>query len=457
MKKIEQKVLKFIDEKNLIEPGDKVLIGFSGGPDSVFLLYFLKKYSRKLKISIGALHINHLLRGKEADKDELFCKKFCKEFSIPFFSKRINVKGIASKEKISFEEAGRIIRYKEYEEILVNEGFNKIATAHNADENVETVLLNLIKGAGLKGISGIPPIREKIIRPILILSKREILDYLNHFQIKYRTDLSNLTDDAERNFLRNQVIPLIKERLNPSLSNTLLKSSEIFRNINNIIKKKIDKSSEKIFSKNKNQLSISINELKKIEIEYRSEILRKIFSEESKIQISYDDCLKILSLINKQAGKSIQLFGNLKVTKERNELIVQKVNDKKDFEPIFVKTGSTINLNGKKLSIKPVKETRTIKKIFSLNRNLEFINGDNISRDFLLREWKSGDRFFPFGMKGSKKISDFLNEQKIPSFEKKEHFVLLNENKIVWVIGLRLDNRFKITPETKKVYQLCLS
>ena len=457
MKKIEQKVLKFIDEKNLIRQGDKVLIGFSGGPDSVFLLYFLKKYSRKLKIFIGALHINHLLRGKEADKDEQFCKKFCKDLSIPFFSKRINVKGVASKEKMSLEETGRIIRYKEYEKVFVKEGFNKIATAHNADENAETVLLNLIKGAGLKGISGIPPLREKIIRPILILSKKEILDYLNHFQINYRTDLSNLIDDAERNFLRNQVIPLIKERLNPSLSNTLLKSSEIFRNINNIIKKKINKSSEKIFSKNKNQLSISIKELKKIEIEYRSEILRKIFSEEFNIQISYDDCIKILSLINKQAGKSIQLFGSIKVLKERNELIVQKVNDKKVVEPIIIKTGDTINLNDKKLSIKAFKETGTNKKKYSLNRNIEFIDGDNISRDFLLREWKSGDRFFPLGMKGSKKISDFLNEQKIPSLEKKEHLVLLNENKIVWVVGLRLDNRFKITPETKKVYQLCLS
>ncbi len=454
MKKIEQKVLKFIDEKNLLKKNDKVLVGLSGGPDSVFLLHFLKKYSLKLKISFGALHINHLLRGKEADKDELFCMELCKELSVKFYEVKKNIKEIASKNKISLEEAGRKIRYEEYDKILLKEGYNKVATAHNADENAETVLLNLIKGSGIQGLSGIPVLRNNIIRPILVLTKQEIIDYLDYYKLKYRTDLSNFSSDAERNFLRNQVIPLIKKRLNPSLPNTLLKSSEVFRNINNIFKKKIDEASKKLISKNEEHLSISLTGLNKIESELRSEIIRQIFNQEFNIQVSFDDTKKILSLINKQAGKKIQLFDKINVIRERKELTVEKEKVKKKFKPVVINVGGSVKIDNKSFSIKKI---RSVKKKYSINKNLEFINGDNISSNFILRKWTNGDRFFPFGMKGSKKVSDFLNEQKIPSIKKKEQMVLLNQNRIVWVVGLRLDENFRVTSETKKVYQLCLS
>ena len=454
MKKIEQKVLKFISDKNLLEENDKVLVGLSGGPDSVFLLHFLKKYSKKLKITVGAVHINHMLRGKEADKDEKFCKKLSEKLSVSFFSVKKNIKSVALEEKISIEEAGRKIRYKEFDEISVKEGYIKIATAHNADENAETVLLNLIKGAGLRGLSGIPPSRSKIIRPILILTKQEILKYLEHHKIKYRTDLTNLTDDAERNFLRNRVIPLIKKKLNPSLSNTLLKSSEVFRNIDNLVKKKIDEASDMLVTEKEDYISLSLKEFSKIETEYRSEFLRFIFNEKFGIQISFDDCSTILSLLKKQTGKSVQVTDRIIVLKERTDLIIRKEKIKKDFETSTLSIDESIKINNKELSIK---EVRTNKKKFSFDKNLEFISGDSITPNFIIRRWESGDRFYPLGMKGSKKVSDFLNEQKIQSFKKREQMVLLNQDRIVWVLGLRLDERFKVTPETKKVYQLCLS
>ncbi len=454
MKKIEQKVLKFINEKKLIEKNDKVLVALSGGPDSVFLLHFLKKYSAKFKITFGAVHINHLLRELQANKDELFCKQLSEKLDIPFYSVRKNVKSFAVKEKVSTEEAGRIIRYKEFERIALKKGYTKIATAHNCDDNAETVLLNLIKGAGLRGISGIPPFREKIIRPILALTKEEIFNYLNFYKIKYRTDRTNLKDDYERNFLRNQVIPLIKKRLNPSLSNTLLKSSEIFRDINSVLKKKIDKITKSVVSKKKDHISLSLTELKKNEKEYWSKIFRFIFEKEFKSQISFDDCKKIISLIDKQAGKSIQIFNKIKVIKERNELIIQRKKSELNFKPVIINKGEKITIDDKKLSITEVEK---IDSAFSYNKNIEFISGDITDKNFRIRRWLPGDRFYPFGMKGSKKVSDFLNEQKISSFKKKEQMILLNNNRIVWVIGLRLDNRFRINSSTKKILELCLS
>ncbi len=229
MKKTEQKVLRFIDEKNLIEKDDRILVALSGGPDSVFLLHFLNKYSKKFKISFAAIHINNRLRGKAASADENFCKELTKKLGVRFYSIKRNVKAFAKKLKVSTEEAGRLIRYEEFESLSAKESFTKIATAHIADDNAETVLLNLIKGTGLNGISGIPYSRGKIIRPLLVLTKEEIVQYLKFYKINYRTDLTNLQSDYERNFLRNEVVPLIKKRLNPSLENTLLKSSEVFQ------------------------------------------------------------------------------------------------------------------------------------------------------------------------------------------------------------------------------------
>jgi len=454
MKRIEQKALKFIGEQNLINKNDKILIGLSGGPDSVFLIHFLKKYSKKFKIDIGALHINHQLRGKDADKDEQFCKKLCEKLSVEFYSVKKDVKAYSKDKKISIEAAGRKIRYNEYERILKEKGYNKIATAHNADENAETVLLNLIKGSGLRGLSGIPPKRNNIIRPVLCLTKEEILLYLKENKIKYRTDLTNFTDDAERNYLRNKVIPLISGKLNPSFSNTVLKSSEVLRKIYNLINKNIQQKAGKLVKQNDDYVTISIDEFNKIDEEYRSEILRYIFDKYFDVQISFNDCDKILSLINKQTGRSTFISGKIKIVRERNDLLIKKEKLLSEEKVFTVKPGETIKLNDHLLSIK---EVGTIIPGHSSNKNLEYINGDNTSDTFLVRRWLPGERFFPFGMKGSKKVSDFLNEQKILSVKKKEQLVLLNNDRIVWVIGLRLDERFRITPETKKVYQLCLS
>ena len=174
MKDIEQKVIRFIKENEILFSGEKILVALSGGPDSVFLLHFLNKYRKKFKIEIAAAHINHLLRGKDSERDELFCKAICEELSISFYCVRKNIKSYSKKNKISLETAGRKIRYDFFEKVSKKNKYNKIVTAHNADDNAETVLLNLIKGTGIKGIAGIPVRRNNIVRPILALTKKEI-------------------------------------------------------------------------------------------------------------------------------------------------------------------------------------------------------------------------------------------------------------------------------------------
>lgn len=224
MKSTEQKVIKFIQNHSLINNDDKILVAFSGGPDSVFLLYFLKKFTKKFGIHIAAFHLNHSLR-KSADKEQKFCEKFCDNSSIPFYTLKVDVKTFADQNKISVEEAGRILRYKYLQGYAKDGGFNKIATAHNADDNAETVLLNIAKGTGVKGISGIPVKRENIIRPVLCIRKSEIESYLKQNKIDYVVDKSNLTLKYERNFIRLKIISELEKKLNPQFVNSVLSTS----------------------------------------------------------------------------------------------------------------------------------------------------------------------------------------------------------------------------------------
>jgi len=452
MKKLEQKIIKFIDEKNLIAKNDKILVALSGGPDSVLLLHFLNKYSRRFQIKIGAAHINHKIRGKEADLDEKFCRDLTGKLNIDFYSARKNVNHFALKNKLSLEEAGRTIRYRILESIRKKYKYNKIATAHNCSDNAETVLLNLIKGTGIKGISGIPEKRNNIIRPILSLTKNEILEYLEVQNIPYRIDATNIDADYDRNFIRHKIIPEIKKRMNPALEDTLFNSSEVFRNYSGLIEKLLKKDYAKIVHFIENILHFDISGIKALDNELTGDIFKSAVERNFSSQITFNDFKKFLALLNKQTGSTEDLSQGLMAVKERDEVLIVNNSGQKKFNTVKIREGEKIKFDGRTLYIRKCKNSAELNK----NKNTEYISGDNLEEIFILRTWLPGDRFFPLGFEGSKKISDFLNDQKIPAYLKKNQLVLTNKNRIVWILGLRLDDRFKIINKTKKVLQLCL-
>jgi len=276
-KTTEQKAIKFIRFKNLIEPGDKILVALSGGADSVFLLHFLNKFQKLFKISIAAAHINHSLRGKEANSDQIFSQQLCKGLGIPFFTSRVYVKSFAKRNGLSIEEAARNLRYSSLNKIAKKIKANKIATAHNIDDNAETVLFNLSRGTGISGMAGIPYRRQNIIRPILTLGKFEIIEYLNKKNISFKTDSTNSDDSFKRNFLRNQIIPSIRKNINPAFADSVFKFSEIFKNYSQIIESYLN-NAEKEFTKYKcGALEISLNCLTKLTILLRGKF-SNIFS-----------------------------------------------------------------------------------------------------------------------------------------------------------------------------------
>jgi len=452
LKKTEEKVIRFIASRSLVNKGDKILVALSGGPDSVFLLYFLYKFSNKYKIKLGAFHLNHKLRGKNAEADQKFCRAFCKNLGLPLFEASVNVQSVASKMKTSVEEAGRFTRYRLLNKVASKNGFNRIATAHIKDDNTETVLLNLIKGSGITGMTGIPDKRDNIIRPILCLSKKEILDYLNTNKIGYRLDESNLSVEYERNFLRQSIIPLIKDRLNPSLDETLFNSSFIFKSLKDFIDKYVTDVKAAIATSKKNELIINIQEPKKYHPFLVAETLRSVVSEKWNISLSSEDVNRTLKLLSSQSGTFLELQNKLMIFRDRGELIIRKKKSKEIKEVYSVIPDQTINTNYGKLSINYVER----KKIqFKPDANIEHITADHISEKLILRVWQAGDKFIPLGMKGEKKVSDFLIDIKMSRLDKQKQYVLTDGNKIIWLVGKRIDNRYKITDKTKRVLELC--
>ncbi|HVO74718.1 MAG TPA: tRNA lysidine(34) synthetase TilS, partial [Ignavibacteriaceae bacterium] len=380
--------------------------------------------------------------------------KLARHLNIDFFSVRKKVSQYAVKERLSVEEAGREIRYGIFESYRKKFNYNKIATAHNSSDNAETVLLNLIKGTGMKGISGIPERRDKIIRPILVLTKEEILEYLEKEKISYRTDATNLNTGYDRNFIRHKIIPEIKKRMNPALEHTLFNSSEVFRSYSGLIEKLIKEKYPGIVRFKDKVLHFSIKGIEALDNELRGEIFKSALGRNFSVQIMFNDFKKFSALIKKQTGSTEDLSGHLSALKERDEILILKIPARRKFNPIEVKEGEKIKAKDKVLSI--TRRKKPAKLNFNKDKDIEYISGDNLSRVFILRNWVTGDRFYPLGFHGSKKVSDFLNDQKIPSYLKKNQLVLTNRNRIVWILGLRLDDRFKILKDTKKVLELCL-
>ncbi len=453
IKEIEQKVLKFIGTNKLIEKGDSILIALSGGPDSVFTLFFFKKFQRKYGIKIGAFHVNHKLRGKESDGDEEYCKKICSKLSVPFASVKINVRRFAAKNKLSIEEAARKLRYDKLQKFASQNNFSKIATAHNLNDNAETVLLNLFSGTGIDGITGIPIKRGNIIRPILSLSKEEILHYLEVNKINYRIDSSNLLDEHKRNFIRNNIVPLIKSKINSSFETALLRSGKVIEENLKLFEQLLQSIIKKYVVIKKDSITIELNILNEINKEAIGLILKRIFTDKLKIEFSFAAYESVLSLLENQTGKKVNLSRGYFALRERTKIVIYKIEEKTD-KTWQVKAGQSVKINDSKISLKKVK---TFDGKYTSNGKTEFISGDNLEELFILRKWKPGDKFIPLGMKGFKKVSDFLTEQKVSAKEKKDRLVLTNRNNIVWVVGLRIDERYKINSLTKKIMKLWIS
>jgi len=449
MKVTEQKFIKFIKDNNLLDESNRLLIALSGGPDSVFALSIFSKFTKMFNSELFAIHINHNLRGNDSDKDEEFCRELCNSLNIKLDVYSENVKKFAKSEKKSIEEAARIIRYKSYKISAEKFRCNRVVTAHNKNDNTETVLLNLFKGSGIKGLSGIPIIRENIIRPLLCLTKDEIISYLNNKNQKFRIDKTNYESDYTRNFLRNDILPLIQDKINNKVDDAVFNSSYLLKIYDNWT----DELSKDWFDNNCSfadgclHVQITENEDNSFLINLKS-VLKNLFN----FNASFNDYAKFKGLLSKQKGTSEQLGDDLIAFKEHSEIVIFRQSKNSNeihniSEGMPLKVG-TININ--------VKFTSDNNENYHSNSGVEIIDASNI-RQLSVRKWKAGDRFIPLGMNREKTVSDFLTDEKVPAYLKRNKLVLLNDEEIIWVVGHRINEKYKITNKTNKYCKLWIN
>ena len=317
---VEEKFLKTIKENNLINENDVIVIGVSGGPDSITLLTCLNKYRQKLRCKIIVAHINHLIR-EDSTKDEEFVENVCKELDIPFYSKKSDILKIAEKEKRGTEEVGRKVRYNFFDEVAEKEKANKIAIAHNMNDNAETVLLNLIRGSGLNGLEGIQPAEyNKYIRPLINCTRAEIEDYCTKFNLKPRIDSTNKENIYRRNIIRNELIPYL-EKINPSIVQTLNRTSSIIRNNNDYIKKMSDERYNTLKNTIENAIYFETDKFNNEDLVIRENIVLRAIKElkgdtKNIEKANIDDI--ILMAEKKIGNKKIKICKNLTISIYKN-------------------------------------------------------------------------------------------------------------------------------------------
>ncbi|MDY0015350.1 MAG: tRNA lysidine(34) synthetase TilS [Bacteroidales bacterium] len=429
--------------ETLLTSADKVLLTLSGGIDSMVMLHLFRQSS----FNIGIAHCNFQLRGKEADADELFVKETAEKANIPFFSVRFDTKTYARNQGISIQMAARELRYAWFQEIALKNDFTFIATAHHRDDVLETFFVNMLRKTGIKGLIGIKAKNANIVRPLLNFSRQDIQEYAEANHILYREDESNKSDYYTRNYIRHHIIPefrKLQDNFDEALSDTIhiLSNQEAIYNLHvKNVKQQIMKGDDSMYA-------IDIQNLIKL----------------SKPNVYLFECIypfgfnasqtdNILSSLNNASGK-LFISETHSILKDRDKLFIRpNLNNERNQPQCIENTFVNDRLEHATLSLRLMSYHQDF--CFEKRLDIAYFDAAKIKYPLIVRKWEQGDIFYPFGMKGKKKLSDFFTDNKISIFEKETIDILCNGNgDILWIIGLRSDNRYKITPQTKNILKI---
>lgn len=454
---LKKKFLNFIKDKELIRDGDKVLVGLSGGPDSVCLLHLLYTVRDELNIKIGAAHINHQIRGEEAERDEQYSKELCESLGIQFYSLSKDVNGYAKENGISSETAGREIRYGFFKELVNNKGFTKVATAHNANDQVETILMRLMRGTGIDGLCGIPVKREDIfIRPILFMERDAIEEYCDINKLNPKIDKTNLERDYSRNKIRLDLVPYMKENFNPNLVKSINRMIDLLTEDNDFLQSTVDKNFDLYTVKEEDSLIIK-KEVLELHFSILSRVIRKslVWVSKSNSDFELKHITDVIELFEIGTGRGIHLPNELEVVNIYGDIKIGKRGKEKEnpLEDLLIDKKTLKNrYEFKKFSIKfDIIKTNTK---FDNNYYIKYFDYDKINDTISIRKRKNGDKIHPLGMKGTKKIKDILMDAKIPADERDSIPIVQFDEKIAWVVGLRVSDDFKVTNDTKNILRI---
>lgn len=430
-----RKTIAKLDCKHLLRKEGKYLVALSGGADSVFLTHVL----HRLGYAIDAAHCNFHLRGEESDRDEAFCKNLCERLGIALHIVHFDTKTYADLHKVSIEMAARDLRYNYFEQLRKDIGADGICVAHHMEDSVETILLNIIRGTGLNGLTGISPRNGYILRPMLNVTREEIEQYLDACGEEYVTDSTNLEAVALRNKIRLEVMPLLKT-INPSVCEDIAKMSARLAEASKVMDDAMQDAANRVCNDNIIDTGKLLNEVSPEMVLFH--ILSPYGFQPAQIE-NISSSLTCLKTGSTWKSDSHELLFN------RGSLIIEKINNPETREYKIPETG-TYNLgDGLRISVKMV----DIDDGFVIPKTSDTVavDAEKVRFPLTIRHAANGDRFIPFGMKGSKLISDYLTDKKKTLFEKRQQRVITDaEGRVVWLIGERTDNRFRITGQSKK-------
>ncbi len=446
-------VQQFMKEKELLKPRQKIIVAVSGGIDSVVLLDVLVQLSFVWDLELVVAHVNHRLRGKESSNDEKFVRQLAKNYGISCSVEQVNTKEIAKKQKLSLQTAARNIRYSFFENLKKSLTADLIATAHNANDNAETMLMNVLRGSGIEGLTGIPFRRNDIVRPLLHATRNDIERYAKKRKLNFREDSSNLNDDYTRNYLRRNILPKLERRLNPSLVETLLNESVIFRSNLDFINTQVDKVFVSIVAITPpRRADISVEKLIAQHPFIRQMIVQRTLKELN-IEPNFVVISSIIGLVTDQKGKIVEINKQWAAERAVNDIRIRQASKAKNFSYTIEKEGTIATEE----FVFSIKKSAIPDNKRGHDSSIEYIDASLIEFPIIVRSWQRGDAFVPLGMKGRKKVSDFFVDSKLSNTEKHTVPIIESDGRVVWIAGHRLDDRFKLTSSTTDVYQLTLT
>lgn len=434
IKKLKEKLnlsFPFLKEKRL-------LLATSGGLDSMVMVYLL----HELKYNVAIAHCNFQLRGTESFEDQIFVQNYANLHAIPFFTTQFDTKSFAETNKLSTQVAARELRYNWFYELLEKAPFDYILTAHHANDNLETFFIHLLRGTGLDGLVGIPVQNDKIIRPLLTFSRDEIFSFATEHKICWREDSSNSSDKYLRNKIRHDLIPLLME-MNSNFLTTFDKTQSHLQESKVLVEEASSLFYDKVATRIGEEIHFDL-----IQLKTRSNYNAYLYQWLNKYGFTaWED---IYDLVDSQSGKQV-FSAQFRVVKDRDRLTVSLKNEKDANEQYIInETQKEVNL--------PLKMAFSTPKGLLISKNTAiFVDEDKLQYPLVLRRWKQGDVFQPYGMGGrSKKVSKFFKDEKMSLLEKENCWILCSNNQLVWIVGIRQDERFKIEPTTKNKLQIAL-
>ena len=443
-----RKVLNFVNKNKILEYGDSVILGVSGGADSICMLHLLNSLKKELGITLCVVHVNHGIRGMEADRDEKFVKQTAENLGVECKTFHMDIPMIAKERKMSEEEAGRLIRYEIFENVAKEIGANKIAVAHNLNDNSETVLFNLFRGSKLKGLTGIPVKRDKVIRPILCLSREEIERYLLEHQLEYCVDCTNQETDYSRNKLRLEVLPYIKENINSKAEYNIVNAAESLGEVYQYIQCQVNEAYQQYVVDN-----IILNSAKELPTVILKEVIRQwIFHNAGKLKdITSTHVDMIAGLLNNTVSKKVELPYSLVIKKGYQGIQLEEEHKPKE------KMNRVVLENGK---IHQVENFTVIMDRNTINKEnildllyTKWFDYDKINK-LILRNRQPGDYIVVNGEGGKKKLKDYFIDMKIPKEKRDEILLLADGSHVVWIVGYRISEYFKVTDKSKNIIKI---